>query len=71
MKSAEEIRKIQEDAIRSEIEHQLVNMAKNRYTTSYCCSSSDCPKWLQEELIEKGFKVEYNEKDYAGVIINW
>lgn len=70
MKSAKEIRKIQEDAIRSGIEYQLVNMAKSR-CASYRCSSSDCPKWLQEELIRKGFKVEYNEKDYVGVIINW
>ena len=70
MKSAKEIKKIQEDAIRSGIEHQLISMAKNRYT-SYCCSSSDCPKWLQEELIKKGFKVEYNEEDYVGVIIKW
>ena len=70
MKSAKEIKKIQEDAIRSGIEHQLISMAKNR-CTSYCCSSSDCPKWLQEELIKKGFKVEYNEEDYVGVIIKW
>ena len=71
MKSAKEIKKIQEDAIRNDLECKLVHMAENRYT-SYCCSSTDCPGWLQEELTKKGFILLKNDdKEYNGITIYW
>ena len=59
MKTAKEIRKIQENSLRDSLENKLIQMAKNSYT-SYTCSSTDCPKWLQEELSKKGFIVTNN-----------
>ena len=67
MKTAKEIRKIQENSIRDVLENNLVYMAKNRYA-SYTCYSVDCPKWLQEELSKKGFAV-INDND--GITIRW
>lgn len=70
MKTAREMKIIQKKAIRDDLECRLIHMAKNKYT-SYCCSSSDCPGWLQEELIRKGFKVENNNDNYEGITIYW
>lgn len=71
MKTAKEIKKIQKNAIREEMENKLVHMAKNRYT-EYCCPTVDCPEWLQEELIRKGFKIEkHDNKIYNGITIYW
>lgn len=71
MKSAKEIKKIQEDAIRDGMEQKLIHMAKNRYT-SYACPQSDCPVWLRKELIRKGFKVDKdNRNGFDGIVIEW
>lgn len=69
MKTAKEIRKIQKNAVQEQLEYKLVHMAKNGYT-SYCCTSMDCPEWLQEKLVNKGFKVENNINSY-GITIYW
>lgn len=66
MKTAKEIRKIQENSVRDSLENKLIHMAKNSYT-SYTCSSADCPDWLQEELSKKGFIVTNNN----GINIQW
>lgn len=66
MKTAKEIRKIQENSVRDALENRLIHMAKNSYT-SYTCSSVDCPHWLQKELSRKGFIVTNDN----GIKIQW
>ena len=71
MKSAKEIRSIQEDAMRKNMENKLVHMAENCYV-SYTCRSTECPPWLQEELINKGFNVKASDgKEEFGIKITW
>ena len=56
MKTAKQMKKIQEEATRTWMEHELTFCAKGKYNY-FICSSEDCPDWLQEELAERGYTV--------------
>lgn len=72
MKSAKEIKKIQEDAIRDSLENKFIKLANSGYNTCVC-SRVECPDWLQKELIKKGFEVFDKEGDpnFLGISIKW
>ena len=71
MKTAKQMRKIQEEATRTWVEHEITFQAKgmNDY---FICPIEACPDWLQEELIKKGYTVAHVDDGIkSDVKIKW
>lgn len=72
MKTAKQMRKVQEEATRKWIEHEITFQARGKMN-NFTCSAQECPEWLREELIKKGYTVTDTGLDGTqfGINIKW